>query len=582
MKKFFLTLVVILSSFVMFCSIPNSDDVQRSFEQLKKFKIEEAKRKSLLVEKLKEKEKSSYKEKQPIDMLHYDFDLKINPHEKYIGGTVTLTFKSEASISSLNFSLHKKLNLIGAKFDDLAASVKRNKDVFTVQFPQAIPSETTHRIAIEYDGEPKTTGSLGGGMFITDHNGVPCATSLSEPFEAYAWVPIIDEVSDKFTANINLTVPSDMVGASNGVLVDTVDNGDGFKTYKWQENYPISAYLISANVTNYDSFEDFYTSLDGQKTMPIKYYVYPEHLEAAQENFNKVPTMITLYANYAGEYPFIDEKYGMVEFPWGGGMEHQTLTSMGDYFIGYDVYYNNLIYAHELSHQWFGDSVTCGTWHDIWLNEGFATYFEVLWFAYEYSNTGITIGDIFSTYYDDGSLNGYLKGSVYVQNENKPFADSGAIYEKGGWVLYMLQNVMGDDKFWQAMNLYRNRYNFSNAVTSDFQSVCEEVYGDSLQWFFDEWVYTKKRPVYSFSYSTTPSMLNISIAQKQKHKIANRSDKNDVYIMPIEVTVYYDDGSEEVVKLWNDEREQNFEIPVSKVVSNVVFDKNHKILKVVK
>jgi len=169
-------------------------------------------------------------------------------------------------------------------------------------------------------------------MFITDHNGVPCATSLSEPFEAYTWVPIIDEVSDKFTANINLTVPSDMVGASNGVLVDTVDNGDGFKTYKWQENYPISAYLISANVTNYDSFEDFYTSLDGQKTMPIKYYVYPEHLEAAQENFNKVPTMITLYANYAGEYPFIDEKYGMVEFPWGGGIGTSDFNEYGRLF----------------------------------------------------------------------------------------------------------------------------------------------------------------------------------------------------------------------------------------------------------
>lgn len=582
MKKIFLFATFLLFSFVFYANLKNITDPDRAVENLRKFKKIEASRKALYLEKMKSLEKSGYQPKQNIDMLHYDFDLKIDPYQKFIGGVVTLTFSPTASISSLNFRLHKKLNLINVIMDGQNISYSRDNDDFKVSFLTPLTQGSNHTIAVEYGGTPQMTGSLGGGMLFSTHEGIPSATTLSEPFEAYAWVPIIDDVSDKFTANINLTVPSDMVGATNGVLVEISDNNDGTKTYKWVEDYPISAYLISANVTNYAYFENSYTSLDGTKTMPLAYYVYPEHLSNAQDYFVDVPQMITLYANYVGEYPFINEKYGMVEFPWGGGMEHQTLTSMGEYFVGYDFYYNNLIYAHELSHQWFGDDVTCGTWHDIWLNEGFATYFEVLWMVYEYSNYGLTVGGVFKNYYDDNSVNGYMKGSVYVYNENKPFKDTGAIYDKGGWVLHMLSHVMGEDKFWNAMRRYSERYAYSNATTSDFQAVCEEVYGAPLKWFFDQWVYTKKRPVYSYSYSQTGTTLNLRITQKQKHKIVGRTEKNDVYIMPIDITLYYEDGTSETIVVHNDERDQQFSIPVSKTVTNLEFDKGNYILKVIK
>lgn len=582
MKRFFVVFVVLIFALCVFGDVKNIPDLDRAIENLRQFKAMEAKRKALFVENLREIEKSGVQPKQNIDMVHYDFDLKIDPYQRFISGAVTLTFTPTASLSELNFRLHKKLNLISVKLDSQSVQYSRNKDNFKVSFGTTLAPGSIHKVLVNYEGSPQTTGSLGGGMLFSTHEEVPSATTLSEPFETYAWMPIIDEVSDKFTANINLTVPSEMVGASNGVLVETVNNGDGTITYKWVEEYPISAYLISANVTNYAYFEDSYTSLDGTKTMPLSYYVYPEHLSSAQDYFGDVPQIISLYANYVGEYPFINEKYGMVEFPWGGGMEHQTLTSIGEYFVGYDVYYNNLIYAHELSHQWFGDDVTCGTWHDIWLNEGFATYFEVLWMVYEYRNYGLTIGDVFGKYYDDGNVNGYMKGSVYVYNENKPFKDTGAIYDKGGWVLHMLSHVMGEEKFWTAIRTYLERFSFSNAVTSDLQLVCEEVYGSSLQWFFDQWVYTKKRPKYSYSYSQIGNTLNLRIQQKQKHKITNRSEKKNVYIMPIDITLYYDDGTSETIVVLNDERDQQFSIPVSKQVTNLEFDKGNFILKVVK
>ncbi len=582
MKKVLICLVVFLLTFSFYADVKDISDIDRAIENLRNFKKLEAQRKALMVNEMRTIEKAGYQPKQDIDMLHYDFDLKIDPYQKFVGGVVTLTFSPTASITSLNFRLHKKLNLFSVLLDGQNVSYSRNKDDLKVSFPAALSEGLTYKIAIEYGGTPEVTGSLGGGMLLSSHENVPSATTLSEPFEAYAWIPIIDEVSDKFTANINLTVPSDMVGATNGVLVETLTNTDGTKTYKWVENCPISAYLISANVTNYAYFEDSYTSIDGTKTMPLSYYVYPEHLSDAQVFFSDVPQMIALYANYVGEYPFINEKYGMVEFPWGGGMEHQTLTSIGEYFVGYDYYYNNLIYAHELSHQWFGDEVTLGTWHDIWLNEGFATYFEILWMVYEYSNYGLTVSNVLNNYYDDHNVNGYMKGSVYVYNEDKPFNDTGAVYDKGAWVLHMLSHVMGEDKFWNAIKTYRQRYSFSNAVTADFQKVCEESYGSSLQWFFDEWVYTKKRPVYSYSYSQDGNTLNLRITQKQKHKIKGRTEKRDVYIMPVDITLYYEDGTSETVVVENDERDQQFSITVPKTVTNLEFDKEGYILKVIK
>jgi aminopeptidase N len=583
MRRFFVVFALLFFTAANFGNIPKDADLLKSISRLKEFKIQEAKRKTIVIEKMKQAEKYGYQQKQNLDMLHYDFDLNVDPYQRLIEGSVTLTFSPTASLPSLKFRLHKKLNLVSISLDDSAVSTfSRKKEDITVDFSSPLQQGSTHKIKLEYGGTPQMTPALGGGMLIYDHEGVPSATTLSEPFEAYAWWPTIDEVSDKFTANINITTPSDMVGASNGVLTGTFQNQDGTVTYKWQEDYPISAYLVAVNVSNYSQFSDSYISRDGSKTMPLEYYVYPEHLSAAQANFVKLPEMIGLYADYVGEYPFINEKYGQVEFPWGGAMEHQTLTSMGDYFVGYDVYYNNLIYAHELAHMWYGDEVTCGTWHDIWLNEGFATYFEVLWEVHEYSQYDITAGDVFSTYYDDGSVGGYLKGSVYAKNDSKPFADSAAIYDKGGWVLHMLNHVMGEDKFWQAMKTYRERYSMSNAVTEDFKGVCEEVYGSTLSWFFDEWVYTGKRPLYSYSYSQNGNTLTLKIEQKQKHKIVNRTDKNDVYIMPVDVTLYYEDGTDEIVTVYNDERVQEFAIPVSKTVSNLNFDEDHFILKAIK
>ena len=556
---------------------PADGDLREAQYLVAKFRESDARSAERLMDALKRAEGQGVQPKQDLDVIRYDLDLTVDPGEKSVSGVVTMSFSPTKSLGTLKMRLRNNMKVTATGLDSAAVKAGRKGSDIVFKLSPPLVAGSVHEVYVSYEGSPKLTGDLDGGMLFSTHDGTPSATTLSEPFESYSWWPCVEDVTDKFIADIHLTVPPGMVGASNGLLVSTTAVQDGWTRYDWRESYPISNYLVAVNVTNYSTFSQSYTSLDGAVTMPIENYVYPEDLTAAKRNFQRVPRMIEKYAQLCGEYPFLDEKYGMVAFPWGGAMEHQTLTSMGDMLIGGSYDYD-LIYAHELAHQWWGDEVTCGTWNDIWLNEGFATYFEVLWGVSHY---GITEGRLMGEYYDDGLYNGYLGGQVYVKNGNRPFNDTGAIYEKGGWVLHMLKRVMGEEDFYRALSVYRAAHTFSNATTADFMAVCEEVFGGSLKWFFDQWVYTKKRPIYSVNFSQSGGDLTVTIEQKQKHKIANRTTDRDVYIMPVDLTIFYDDGSEDYATVNNDSRVQNFIFKANGRAVSVAIDEENWILKVV-
>ena len=222
------------------------------------------------------------------------------------------------------------------------------------------------------------------------------------------------------------------------------------------------------------------------------------------------------------------------------------------------------------------------TWDDIWLNEGFATYSEVLFFE---RFAGLAPGELLSRSYDDGVVDGALGGTVTAENLDAPFDDNGAIYRKGGWVLHMLRHVLGDQKFFDALKQYRTRYAFSNASTGDFQQVCEGFYGASLEWFFKQWIYAPGRPVYKVSSDISPAdatgdhTVTIVVKQKQSQGIPGRENGN--YIMPLDLTIHYADGTSET-RVFNDSRKQRFEFTVSKQPVDVGFDESHWILKKLK
>lgn len=307
-----------------------------------------------------------------FDAVYYDLDLTITTNPNNLEGTVTDVFRSKVNgLTQVELDFDSREDIgVWQNFSVMGnvSSYTLSNWALTVQLDQSYDIDSTFAITVHYSGVPRA-GGLQGFVFGTN-----IISTLSEPYLARTWWPCKDDPADKAdSVRIRATVPDNMLVASNGILVSETDNGNNTKTFIWKEKYPITTYLVSLAISNYATFSDSFEFSPGQY-MPIDYWVYPAQLSNAHNAFAPLPTMLQIYSNLFGTYPFVSEKYGQAVFKWGGAMEHQTCTSIGGVSVGWEY-----VYAHELSHQWFGDLVTCDNWGDIWLNEGFATYCEALY-----------------------------------------------------------------------------------------------------------------------------------------------------------------------------------------------------------
>lgn len=526
---------------------------------------------------------------QPIDVTHYRLRIKLGfDNPKMISGSVTISATALSALSRVTVNANNNLSVTALRVDGQPRDFDRSRaDHLDVSFPETLPAGRTFTVEVDYHGPPIFSGSFGVGMMVSTHGDAktPVMATLSEPYGAPTWWPCIDTPTDKATAEIEATVPQGYVAASNGSLQKTEANPDGTETYFWREDYPIATYLISISATNYARFDDTYTARDGVTQMPLVYYVYPEHLERAREKFPVTRVAMSIFAELFGEYPFLGEKYGMAEFPWGGAMEHQTMSSMGDRHVS-SASASHSIIVHELAHQWWGDLVTMSSWNDIWLNEGFATYSEVLFFERFFN---VPPGEVMAQGYDDGEVSGRMGGTVYAEDESDPFDDTGAIYTKGAWVLHMLRRILGDEAFFEALKDYGRRYSFGNASTRDFQQVCEEHYGQSLDWFFQQWLFAHSRPIYKVTSSIGPRSssgdyrIKLTVKQTQTHSIPGRGQEPaNFYFMPLDVQIHYADGSSETRVVFNNTRKQKFSFTVPKQPVRIGFDEQNWVLKKIK
>lgn len=309
-----------------------------------------------------------------FDVKSYTIALQIDPVAKSISGSVT-TAATVASprLSTISLDLAHSLTVDSVESKGRELKFTHDQNHLSMELPQLYRRGSRFEVKVNYHGQPN-----GDGFSFGEHQSRPMISTYGLPFTAQQWWPCKDTPVDKAdSVDLILTVPEPLVAASNGKLISEKQNDDGTRTFHWAVRYPIYPDTVSLAVTNYETFNLPY-KYSPTRSMPMVFYVYPEDLSKARTDFSVLPDIMKTYAAIFGPYPFLKEKYGVAEFSVNSFREHQTLPSYGAPRITGD-HKNDFIIAHELAHQWFGNSISVRNWTDVWLNEGFATYAYALW-----------------------------------------------------------------------------------------------------------------------------------------------------------------------------------------------------------
>ena len=462
------------------------------------------------------------------DVTYHELRFTVNPTNTTasISGVVSTTFTALSNMNSITFDMATALVVSSVTMNSTNLTFSQSSYELNINFPSTITTGTSATVTITYSGIPPTAE---GAFTRGTHSGTPIIYTLSEPFGARDWWPCKQDLNDKINSfDMYITAPSTYYSVSNGLEQSRVVVGPNATTH-FKHLYPIPAYLIVLNVTNYQTFnQQAGLGTVASPYFPIINYLYPETNTAATQTALAVtPTIMNLFESLLEPYPFRNEKYGHAQFGWGGGMEHSTVSSMGSF--GRDLI------AHEMAHQWFGDKITCGTWKDIWLNEGITEYMSglvrenldgaapfVLWKENKINNiTSVATG---ATYLTDAE----------ALNVNRIFS-SRLSYNKGAMINHMLRWKMGDALFFQALKSYLAdpALAYGYAVTANFQSHLEAAYGSSLSEFFNDWLYNQGYPTYDIvSQNWGAGQVKITVNQTQSHSSVS------FFEMPLQIRLF--------------------------------------------
>jgi len=498
------------------------------------------------------------------DITYHKLEFTVNPAVYFINGKVTTTFKALSAMSSVTFDLTTELTVSSVTKNNVALAFTQNiNNELVITLPGGLAAGASATVVITYSGEP----AQGEEAFTTEtHSGTPVLYTLSEPYGARDWFPCKQDLNDKVNSiDVYITAPSQYVSVANGLEIGQVTNSNGTKTTHFHHNHPIPAYLIAIAVTNYSVYTQ--TAGTAPNQFPIVNYLYPENLAENMNNLAQTVPIMSLYEQLFETYPYADEKYGHAQFGWGGGMEHTTVSFMYSFDRG--------LIAHELGHQWFGDKVTCGSWRDIWLNEGFATYMASMVIE------NLDGEEAFRN--DKDSMIQFITsqsgGAVYLTEAQTTNVDrifsSRLSYDKGAMVLNMLRFKLGDAVFFQALKNYLAdpALAYGYAKTPDLQAHLEAVYGSSLTEFFNDWVYNQGYPSYDITAQNFGTgQLKITVNQTQSDASVS------FFEMPLPVRVFGANGQQLDLVLNNTTNGQIFIENVPFTVTSIEFDPNKNII----
>ena len=452
---------------------------------------------------------SQIQESDQYDVHFYALDVALDNLSTDIAGTGEIHGTANVALDSVLFELFQSFNISEIRLDGAPTPYSRVGSAIKV--PVNLAQGGSFIISIDYDGTPPTasTNPLGGAGMTNDSSptwGNQVTWSLSEPFSAYEWWPCKQSLRDKAdSCQMHLTVPSTCKAGSNGVLENVVDLGNGTSRYEWMHRHAIDYYLISLSVAQYVDYTVFANPTGSVNPVPIQNYIYdnPGTLINFQNDIDETVDFIELFADLFGPYPFQDEKYGHCMAPLSGGMEHQTMTTQG--------FFNKGLTSHELGHQWWGDNVTCASWADIWVNEGFASYSEYLMLENLYPSETTT--HMFDIHDNVMSQNG---GSTYCLdslNSNRIF--SGRLtYDKGAAIIHTFRYIMNNDSlFFLALHNIQSNYGDGTLIGLDIRDEFQAVSGIDFTAAFDEWYFGEGFPTYSAAWNLVGNDILVEVTQ---------------------------------------------------------------------
>ncbi len=493
----------------------------------------------------------NYPRQTGIDVQHYVLRVALSDESDEIAGHATITVRflkdglSEFWLDLASSQGAKGMTVSGVSIGDISLRYTHLLDRLTIKLQAPSKTGDIRQYDVQYHGVP-----AGGLKALGNKYGERCFFSVNWPAYAHQWLPMIDHPYDKATSEFLVTAASKYQVVANGTLVEQIDVGDGRRMTHWKQSEPIASWLNNIGVAQF-ALRNFATV----RGVPLATWVFHQDRDSGIAGLETpMRQAIEFFGDSIGPYPY--DKLGGVEAAgMSGGMEHASEVFYGQSSIGKGPL-SGLVW-HEVSHQWFGDSVTEKDWDDVWLSEGFATYFASL--AQEHFEGRDAF--VASMKRSRAAILAAEKKSPQapVVHDNLPEISGGRapgeiVYEKGAWTLHMLRTFAGNEKFWAGIREYYRRFRDSSASTADFRQVMEEATGTDLAWFFQQWLYRSGSPAVegTWTYNSQSKLIELELAQTQT---------GDVYRLPLDVAVSAHGAPAKIEKIELTAKRQTFEIP---------------------
>ncbi len=525
--------------------------------------------------------------KRTHDLIHTKLDLRFDWAKEKVIGKAELQLKpyfypsDKVTLDAKGFEF-QKVALAGS---NAPLKYSYENDQITIQLGRPYTRQETFTLLIEYTAQPAASG---GSAVITSNKGLffinPKGEDPNKPMQIWTqgetnwnsrWFPTIDSPNERCTQEVYLTVEDRFKTLSNGLLLKSSKNADGTRTDYWKLDKPHAPYLFMIAVGEYAVVEDKW------RNIPVQYFVEPEYAADARAIFPYTPEMLEFFSKKLGvDYPWPKYAQIVVRDFVSGAMENTTAVTFGEYVQKHrlelvDERTNEKVVAHEMMHHWFGDLVTCESWSNLTLNEGFANYSEYLWLEHKYGRdeADYHLLDEWQGYFSAASSAVHpLIHFSYDNNEDMFDAHS---YNKGGSVLHMLRYYLGDEAFFAGLKYYLEKHAYSSVEVHDLRLAFETVTGEDLNWFFNQWFLSAGHPSMeiSYEYDEATRKLSVHVAQTQDAELMPA-----IFDLPTSVDIYFDNAPKRREPVRVNQRTQTFEFDVPTKPTLVLFDPERVLL----